>query len=128
MAAGLPRCSAAVTSCTAVLGLLLLAVAVGSRPAAAVAGAIGALAAALAVVGMLRGDRFEARLTAAVLAAVSGLLAFVEMILGPPGASDEGVSARGLLVALASLATLVLLHRAERDRVPRPPSTRLYAR
>ncbi|GAA4112446.1 hypothetical protein GCM10022415_07230 [Knoellia locipacati] len=128
MACHITRCSVGAAACTAALGLLLLGLAhQGSNPAVAVTGAIGALAAAYSVVGLLRGQRFEARLTAVILAAVSGVLALVEMVLGPPGSSAAGVSPRGLLVVVASLATLVLLDRAAHHRGARAFSTRIYA-
>ena len=128
MACLMTRCSVGAAACTATLGLLLLGlVHQGSSPAVAVTGAIGVLASAFAVVGLLRGQRFEARLTAFMLAAVSGLLALVEMVLGPPGSSAAGVSPRGLLVVLASLATLALLDKAARHRGARAFSTRIYA-
>lgn len=127
MACHVTRCSMGAAACTATLGLLLVGLAHGSNPAVAVTGAVGALAAAFSVVGLLRGQRFEARLTAFMLAAVSGLLALVEMVLGPPGSSAAGVSPRGLLVVVASLATLVLLDKAARHRGARAFSTRIYA-
>ena len=128
MACLMTRCSVGAAACTAALGLLLLGlVHQGSSAAVAVTGAIGALASAFAVVGLLCGQRFEARLTAFMLAAVSGLLALVEMVLGPPGSSAAGVSPRGVLVVVASIATLALLDKAARHRGARAFSTRIYA-
>ena len=129
MACLMTRCSVGAAACTATLGILLLGlVHQGASPAVAVTGVIGVLASAFAVVGLLCGQRFEARLTAFLLAAVSGVLALVEMVLGPPGSSADGISPRGLLVVVASLATLALLDKAARHRGARAFSTRIYAR
>ena len=112
---------------TTALVLLLLVVVSRASTAVAVAGAAGVVGGALAVAGLMRGDSFEARLTAAVVAGGSGLLAVVGMVLGAPGSPTGGGSAIGLLVTLASVAVLVLLQVATPGRPQRRPTTRPYA-
>lgn len=122
------RGSVATAVGTALLGLLLLDVARTASTVIAVIGAIGGAACAVAVVGLLRADRFEARLTAAVVATASTVLAGVGMVLGAPGSSGGGLSVRGVLVALGGVVVLVLLWLAARGRAAQPPTTRPYAR
>ncbi|CAN7313562.1 hypothetical protein [Knoellia sp. LjRoot47] len=128
MACHTTRYSTGAAATTATLGVLLVGVAQGPTPVDAITGALGAATAAVAVVGLLRGQRFGARLTAATLAVVSGGLALVQMVLGPLGSSRAGFSTLGLMVALASVGTLVLLDRAALHRGAHAFSTRIYAR
>lgn len=128
MAARSARRPVATAAGTAVLAVLLLDVARTADTTTAVMGLMGAGAAALAVAGLLRGDRFEARLTAAVVGGASTVLAVIGMVLGPPGTSEGGPSARGVLVAAAGVAMLVLLRLSARGSAAATPPTRPYAR
>ncbi|WP_404385044.1 hypothetical protein LL946_04090 [Knoellia locipacati] len=114
---------------TAALGALLLDVArTAETTTTTVMAVMGAVAAVLAVAGLLRGDRFEARLTAAVVAGASTLLAVIGMALGPPGTFGGGLSVRGVLVAVAGVTVLVLLRLPARRSPAATPPTRPYAR
>ena len=110
------------------LGVVLVEVARTAPSAVAVTAGIGCVAVVLAVVGLLRGGGFEARLLVAVVASVSLVLAVVGMAFGAPGSGGGGVTARGLLVVVTSAATLVLSWRATPTRSVRDASSGTYAR
>ena len=110
------------------LGVVLLDVARTAPSSVAVTAGIGCAAAVLAILWLLRGGGFEAGLLAAVVSAVSLLLALVGMVFGTPGSGQGGVTVRGLAVVVTSAATLVLLWLAAPSRSVRDASPRPYAR
>jgi len=110
------------------LGVVLLEVARTTPSSVAVTAALGCVAAIGAVVELLRGGGFEARLVAAVVSAVSLLLAVVGMMLGAPGSGGGGVTTRGLLVVVTSVMSLVQLWLATPTRSVRDVSSGTYAR
>lgn len=110
------------------LGVVLLDVARTAPSSVAVTAGIGCAAAVLAVLWLLRGGGFEARLVAAVVSAVSLLLALVGMVFGTPGSGGGGVTVRGALVVAASAAALLLLRLATPTTSVRDASPRPYAR
>lgn len=114
---------------TAGLAALLLDVALRSAYVGyAAGGAVGFIAATLSAVGLLRGNSFEARLTAVVVSGMSGLLALLGMVVGAPGASDGRLTIRGLLFVCAGIAIPFLVARDARARGARLPLSRPYAR
>lgn len=112
---------------TTALGVVLLDVARTSSTAIALAALVGALGAVLAAVGMLHGNRFEARLAAAVVAGTSVTLALVGMAVGPPGSLDACVSWRAGLVVATGAVALALVRLASSRGATRPPTMRPYA-
>lgn len=117
-----------VAAAVGLLGVVLLEVARTAPRAVAVTAVLGCLTAVVAMVGLLRGGGFEARLLTAVVAAVSLLLAGVGMALGAPGSGGGGVTPRGVLVVVTSLATLGLLWLATPTRSVRDAMSGTYAR
>ncbi|MDT0213136.1 hypothetical protein Q9R29_04485 [Rothia sp. ARF10] len=110
------------------LAVVLLDVARTAPSSVALTAGIGCAAAVLGIVGLLRGGGFEARLVTAVVASVSLLLALVGIALGAPGSGGGGVTVRGVLVVVSSVATLVLLRLATPPGAVRDPSSGTYAR
>jgi low temperature requirement protein LtrA len=120
--------SQAATLVTAVLGGVLLGQALDSTLTAyAVAtGAAGGVA-ALSAARMATSDSFDARLTAALVCAVSGLLALLSMAVGVPGRPATDVSVSGATLVACGFLVPLLLVRRHRPGVPEDRATRPYA-
>lgn len=108
----------AATLGTALLGGLLLGQSIaGTTPAYVVATATGSTLAGLSAVRMATSaDSFDARLLAALVCAVTGLVALVVMVFGLPGEDDGRVSLSGVLLLTCGIVVPVLLIRCRRLR------------
>ncbi|GGK78378.1 hypothetical protein [Ornithinimicrobium pekingense] len=116
------------TLVTAVLGGVLLGQALDADVTAhAVAtGAAGALA-ALSAARMATTDSFDARLTAALVCAVSGVLALLAMAVGVPGSPATDLTVPGATLVACGVLVPLLLARRHRPVLPRDRVTRPYA-
>ena len=118
----------AATLVTAVLGGVLFGQALDSSTTAyAVANGAAGAAAALSAARMATSDSFDARLAAAVVCAVSGLLALLTMVLGAPGSPTGEVTVPGTTLVACGVLVPLLLVRQHRSGLPRDRATRPYA-